>query len=56
MRFLPFILPIGTITAVNAHFQLQFPPPRGVFDDTNEVNFCGNAHWSTFRSDFNIAV
>ena len=27
--------------SVNAHFQLQYPPPRGVFDDNNEPKFCG---------------
>jgi len=37
---------LSAITAVNAHFQLAFPPPRGPFDDDNEVNFCGNvAHF-----------
>lgn len=24
-----------------AHFQLQYPIPRGPFVETNEVNFCG---------------
>lgn len=24
-----------------AHFQLQFPSPRGVFDEDNEPSFCG---------------
>jgi len=27
--------------AVNAHFQLQFPPPRGTFDEDNEPHLCG---------------
>ena len=27
--------------SVNAHFQLQYPPPRGVFDEDNEPTFCG---------------
>ncbi|KAF9073747.1 hypothetical protein BDP27DRAFT_1215337 [Rhodocollybia butyracea] len=30
----------GLFAVVNAHFQLQFPPPRGVFNMANEVNFC----------------
>lgn len=42
MRFSTFALLAGAITIVNAHFQLAFPPPRGPFDDDNEVNFCGN--------------
>jgi hypothetical protein len=40
-NFYTFALLTSTITAVNAHFQLAFPPPRGLFDDDNEVNFCG---------------
>ncbi|KAI0252598.1 hypothetical protein BJV78DRAFT_323565 [Lactifluus subvellereus] len=42
MRFSTFTLLISAATAVNAHFQLAFPPPRGVFDDANEVKFCDN--------------
>jgi hypothetical protein len=42
MRFSTFALLISTITAVNAHFELAYPEPRGVFDDDNEVDFCGN--------------
>ena len=41
-NFYTFALLTSAITAVNAHFQLAFPPPRGPFDDDNEVNFCGN--------------
>jgi len=40
-NFYSFALLTSIITAVNAHFQLAFPPPRGPFDDDNEVNFCG---------------
>lgn len=40
-NFYTFALLTGTVTVVNAHFQLAFPPPRGPFDDDNEVNFCG---------------
>jgi len=35
--FLLTLLAVG----VNAHFQLQFPPPRGVFDEDKEPTFCG---------------
>ncbi|KAG6841056.1 hypothetical protein C0991_002267 [Blastosporella zonata] len=31
---------LALATAVNAHFQLQFPTPRGVFNEDNEPNFC----------------
>jgi hypothetical protein len=41
MRPSTFVLLAGAVTMVNAHFQLAFPPPRGPFDDNNEVNFCG---------------
>ncbi|KAI0034907.1 hypothetical protein K488DRAFT_18677, partial [Vararia minispora EC-137] len=30
----------GLATVARAHFQLQYPPPRGPFVDTSEVNFC----------------
>ncbi|KAH9982245.1 hypothetical protein BGW80DRAFT_1262378 [Lactifluus volemus] len=42
MRFFAFALLISSITVVNAHFQLAFPTPRGVFVDDAEVNFCDN--------------
>jgi len=42
MRFSTFALLISAITAVNAHFELAYPVPRGPFDDDNEVNFCDN--------------
>ncbi|KAI0005484.1 hypothetical protein BJV74DRAFT_758097, partial [Russula compacta] len=42
MRFATFALLISAITAANAHFQLAYPPPRGPFDDDNEVDFCDN--------------
>jgi hypothetical protein len=41
MRPSTFALLAGAVTMVNAHFQLAFPPPRGLFDEDNEVNFCG---------------
>jgi hypothetical protein len=42
MRFAALTLLIAAITVVNAHFQMAFPPPRGPFDEVNEVNFCGD--------------
>lgn len=42
MRFSTFALLTSVITAVNAHIQLAYPPPRGPFNAQNEVNFCGN--------------
>jgi len=42
MRFAALTLLIAAITVVNAHFQMAFPPPRGPFDEGNEVNFCGD--------------
>ncbi len=42
MRFTtgPFLL-VGLLTTVSAHFQLQFPPPRGAFVEDQEPTFCG---------------
>ncbi|KAF8078384.1 hypothetical protein FPV67DRAFT_1404369 [Lyophyllum atratum] len=37
-RYLALLLALTA--AVNAHFQLQFPPPRGVFNEDNEPTFC----------------
>ena len=42
MHISTFLLLASAVTMVNAHFQLAFPPPRGPFDEDNEVNFCGN--------------
>ncbi|KAI9460258.1 hypothetical protein BJY52DRAFT_290646 [Lactarius psammicola] len=42
MRFATFTLLTSVITIANAHFQLSYPPPRGPFDEDNEVNFCDN--------------
>src|SRR6266550_727742 len=36
-NFYTFALLTSTITGVNAHFQLAYPPPRGLFSDDNEV-------------------
>lgn len=34
------LLVLALATVVNAHFQLQFPPPRGPFVEDNEPKFC----------------
>ncbi|KAF9535574.1 hypothetical protein CPB83DRAFT_841989 [Crepidotus variabilis] len=31
---------LSTFVGVNGHFKLQYPPPRGEFDEDNEPNFC----------------
>lgn len=41
MRFTLAAVFAGVAAVANAHFQLAYPPPRGVFDEENEVNFCG---------------
>ncbi|KAF5382979.1 hypothetical protein D9757_006315 [Collybiopsis confluens] len=40
MRSSTALILSGLIAAVSAHFQLQFPPPRGVFVEDNEPTFC----------------
>ncbi|KJA25950.1 hypothetical protein HYPSUDRAFT_133890 [Hypholoma sublateritium FD-334 SS-4] len=35
-----FLFALITAVVVNAHFQLQFPAPRGVFNMDNEPTFC----------------
>ena len=37
---------LALVASVSAHFQLQYPSPRGDFVEDNEVNFCG-----TFLTD-----
>jgi len=56
MRFATFALLTGVITIVNAHFQVAYPPPRGLFDDNNEVNFCDSyVHAVSNRSEFPLS-
>ena len=43
MRFAASILSSVLVTAVSAHFQLQYPPPRGVFVEDDEPTFCGTS-------------
>jgi len=39
-------------SAVNAHFQVLYPPVRGPFDDDNEVQFCDSYTEPANRSPF----
>lgn len=41
MRILAVSYIIALASVVNAHFQLQYPPPRGVFVEDDEPSFCG---------------
>jgi hypothetical protein len=41
MRFIVVFFLALLTAVVNAHFQLQFPPPRGPFNAPDEVKFCG---------------
>jgi hypothetical protein len=54
MRFALFALLVGAITAVNAHFNMSFPPPRGALNYSNEVYFCGKVAGPLAFSNFNI--
>ncbi|KAG6832205.1 hypothetical protein H0H92_004170 [Tricholoma furcatifolium] len=38
-RYLTLLI-LALATAVSAHFQLQYPPPRGVFVEDEEPTFC----------------
>ncbi|KAI0361854.1 hypothetical protein OH77DRAFT_1380458, partial [Trametes cingulata] len=40
MRFATAAFLPALLTVVSAHFQLQFPPPRGPFVEDNEPTFC----------------
>ncbi|THH27017.1 hypothetical protein EUX98_g7169 [Antrodiella citrinella] len=43
----------GLLTVVSAHFQMQFPPPRGVFVEDEEPTFCdGYLTAASNRSEF----
>ncbi|KAF7789860.1 hypothetical protein EIP86_000808 [Pleurotus ostreatoroseus] len=42
MQFKPLVVLSGLCAVVSAHFQLQYPPPRGVFVEKDEVTFCDN--------------
>ena len=50
MHVVAFALLTGAITTVNAHFMLEYPPPWGPVDASNELYFCGNvASFSSIR-------
>ncbi|KAL0950891.1 hypothetical protein HGRIS_007650 [Hohenbuehelia grisea] len=40
MIFASYLVAAGFAAVVNAHFQLQFPAPRGRFVEDNEPKFC----------------
>ncbi|KAH9853189.1 hypothetical protein C2E23DRAFT_885159 [Lenzites betulinus] len=53
MRFAAALFASGLLTAVSAHFQLQYPAPRGDFVASAEVGFCdGYANAVTNRTVF----
>jgi hypothetical protein len=41
MRFISVVLAAAFAAVANAHFQLQYPIPRGPFVEDSEVLFCG---------------
>ena len=57
MRYIVTVAFVLTLfaTAVNAHFSLNFPPPRGTFNAANEVNFCGNITFRNERANYMYA-
>ncbi|KAF8203289.1 hypothetical protein BJ912DRAFT_943513 [Pholiota molesta] len=53
---LAFVFALLGAAAVNAHFQLQFPTPRGVFVEDQEPNFCdGYLNAVSNRSEFPLS-
>lgn len=34
-------LVLALAASANAHFRMQYPIPRGVFNAEDEINFCG---------------
>ncbi|CAL1696523.1 unnamed protein product [Somion occarium] len=53
MQFTSLVFLCGIVTLVSAHFQLQFPPPRGPFVEDDEPTFCdGYATAVSNRSQF----
>jgi len=56
MRFSTYTFLISAITAVHAHFQVAYPPPRGVFVASNEPTFCdGYAQAVSNRSEYPLS-
>ncbi|KAI0318616.1 hypothetical protein OF83DRAFT_1241998 [Amylostereum chailletii] len=55
MRF-AHLAPFALFAAVQAHFTLNFPDPRGAFVEDDEPTFCdGYAHASSNRSSFPLS-
>jgi len=56
MRLSTFVLLAGAITVANAHFQVAYPPPRGVFVEDNEPTFCdGYVQAVSNRSEYPLS-
>ncbi|KAK7694434.1 hypothetical protein QCA50_001620 [Cerrena zonata] len=53
MRFASIAFLLGSLSVASAHFQLQFPTPRGVFVEDDEPTFCdGYTTAATNRTTF----
>lgn len=48
MRFFAAVTFAGLISVASAHFQLQYPAPRGVFVQNSEPTFCGTLYLSRY--------
>ncbi|KAH8100550.1 hypothetical protein BXZ70DRAFT_937798 [Cristinia sonorae] len=55
MRFTSAAFLSGLLTVVSAHFQLQFPPPRGPFIEKQEPNFCDSYTSVVNRTQFPLS-
>ncbi|KAF9456151.1 hypothetical protein BDZ94DRAFT_1276387 [Collybia nuda] len=56
MRHTIALVFFGLVGIVSAHFQLQFPPPRGVFNEDSEPTFCdGYANPAANRTEFPLS-
>ncbi|KAI0963307.1 hypothetical protein AcW1_000417 [Taiwanofungus camphoratus] len=56
MRFAAVTFVSGLLTAVSAHFHLQYPEPRGPFNMPNELTFCdGYPEVTTNRTQFPLS-
>lgn len=50
-------LALASLASVaSAHFQLQFPDPRGEFDEDNEPNLCGMQFTKFYISRTNASL
>ncbi|KAI0343901.1 hypothetical protein BDW22DRAFT_1419020 [Trametopsis cervina] len=57
MHFTPLAVLCGLVASAAAHFQLQFPPPRGPFVEDAEPTFCDGypALANSTRTDFPLS-